>query len=37
MKTLEASYKYMMDQGWAHPDAKYVALTQEEHDAAAIA
>lgn len=34
MKTLEASYKYMMDNGWAHPDAKFIELTKEQHAAA---
>jgi len=26
MKTLEASYQYMIDQGWAHADAKPIAI-----------
>lgn len=29
MKTLEASYKYMMDKGWAHPDAKFIDVSSE--------
>ena len=37
MKTLEASYKYMMDNGFAHPDAKYIELTKEQHAAAGVA
>jgi len=29
MKTLEASYQYMIDQGWAHKDAKVVKIDLE--------
>ena len=29
MKTLEASYQYMIDKGWAHKDAKVIKIDLE--------